>query len=330
MLLNSHSILSALKQTAGELLAGSDSSFLVLDLDDLSQLRSSDLSDLVQWISRQFCPVIGLGSPQSILANSVDVVVESASELQCISRRILANPQAATVLVQVLRTIEHLPALEGLVVESLGYATLQSGAEHIRWLAQHQQKSSSIPNEGSGPPILVERENNRLTLVLNRPENDNAYSVEMRNALVEMFTLVNLDESIELVNITANGRCFSTGGDLSEFGKVSTPTLGHLIRSEVFPARLMLANPERFHVHVHKACIGSGLEIPACAGRLTAAPKTLFWLPELSMGLIPGAGGCVSISKRIGRQRTAYMVLMNKKIDAQTALDWGLIDAIEV
>ncbi|MBW2546968.1 MAG: enoyl-CoA hydratase/isomerase family protein, partial [Deltaproteobacteria bacterium] len=51
-------------------------------------------------------------------------------------------------------------------------------------------------------------------------------------------------------------------------------------------------------------------------------------LPEITMGLIPGAGGTVSILRRIGRQRTAYLCLSAKRITAPTALEWGLIDSI--
>ncbi|RLB42987.1 MAG: enoyl-CoA hydratase/isomerase family protein, partial [Deltaproteobacteria bacterium] len=80
--------------------------------------------------------------------------------------------------------------------------------------------------------------------------------------------------------------------------------------------------------HVHGACIGSGIELPAFAHRIVAAEKTFFQLPELTMGLIPGAGGTVSILRRIGRQRTAYLCLSAKRITAPTALEWGLIDSI--
>ncbi len=152
--------------------------------------------------------------------------------------------------------------------------------------------------------------------------------MEMRDEMLQALRLVALDRSIQTVRVSANGRCFCTGGELAEFGSVSSPIDGHMIRSQALPASLLLADSARYHFHVHKACVGSGIEIPACAGYLTAAPKTTFWLPELSMGLIPGAGGCVSISRRIGRRRTAYLVLMNKKIDAARALAWGLIDAI--
>jgi enoyl-CoA hydratase/carnithine racemase len=51
-------------------------------------------------------------------------------------------------------------------------------------------------------------------------------------------------------------------------------------------------------------------------------------LPELSLGLIPGAGGTVSVTRRIGRWRTAYLVLSGRTVDPDTALRWGLVDAI--
>ena len=80
---------------------------------------------------------------------------------------------------------------------------------------------------------------------------------------------------------------------------------------------------------MHGACIGAGIELPAFAGRLTASSDAFFQLPEVAMGLIPGAGGCVSISRRIGRQRTAYMAILGERFPAERALAWGLIDAIE-
>ncbi len=84
----------------------------------------------------------------------------------------------------------------------------------------------------------------------------------------------------------------------------------------------------RVEVHVHGACIGAGIELPAFAGRITSTPETFFQLPEVSMGLVPGAGGTASILPRIGRHRLAYMALTGARIDAETALDWGLVDQL--
>jgi enoyl-CoA hydratase/carnithine racemase len=77
---------------------------------------------------------------------------------------------------------------------------------------------------------------------------------------------------------------------------------------------------------VHGQVLGSGLEMAAYCGWVQARPDAVMGLPELSLGLIPGAGGTVSITRRIGRWRTAYLVLSGRTIDPATALRWGLID----
>ncbi len=79
---------------------------------------------------------------------------------------------------------------------------------------------------------------------------------------------------------------------------------------------------------VHGACIGAGIELPAFARRVVAREDTWFQLPELAMGLVPGAGGTVSIPRRIGRQRTAWLALTSQRIDAETAWRWGLVDEL--
>jgi enoyl-CoA hydratase/carnithine racemase len=84
----------------------------------------------------------------------------------------------------------------------------------------------------------------------------------------------------------------------------------------------------RFECHIHGGCVGSALEMAAFAHRITATKDAWFHLPELAMGIIPGAGGCVSVPRRIGRQRAALMILSGRRISAKTALNWGLIDAI--
>ena len=81
--------------------------------------------------------------------------------------------------------------------------------------------------------------------------------------------------------------------------------------------------------HLHGACIGAGVEIPSFAARVVATEDAFCQLPELAMGLVPGAGGTVGITKRIGRWRTAYLALTAARISATTALEWGLVDAVD-
>jgi len=79
---------------------------------------------------------------------------------------------------------------------------------------------------------------------------------------------------------------------------------------------------------VHGACVGAGCELPAFCRRVCAREDAWFQLPEVGMGLVPGAGGTASLPGRIGRQRTAWLALSGSRIDAAKALRWGLIDEI--
>ena len=258
---------------------------------------------------------------------SADVVVASAAEAAALRARIARAPLAAAVLVHLLRATEKLPVMDALFAESLAYATLQGGPEYQRWLAAHRAPAPFQPTD-EGPPVVLTRDGAQLTLELNRASNRNAISVEVRDALVEAFELVLADRTIRKVVLRGRGRCFSTGGDLTEFGSVPDPATGHAIRMQVLPARFLAQCAGRVEVQVHSACIGAGIELPAFARRVVAAPDAFFQLPELDFGLIPGAGGTVSIPRRIGRQRAAWLMLSGRKIGAKQALTWGLVDAV--
>lgn len=287
---------------------------------------TSDDAQLARWLRQLPCPVIGIGAADTPLAAACDVQVATPAEAEALLSNIRRCPIAAAVLVQLLRATASLPLGDALAMESLAYATLQGGAEFRRWL--ETRRAPPAPPIKDGPALRLSREGEALELVLNRPRNRNAMSVEMRDALVEALQLALADDSIRRLTLRGAGKCFSTGGDLSEFGTAPDPATAHAVRSLTLPGRLLAACAARAEAQLHGACIGSGIELPAFAGRVVAAPDAWFQLPELQFGLIPGAGGCVGIPRRIGRQRTAWLVLSGRRIDAATALEWGLVDAL--
>jgi enoyl-CoA hydratase/carnithine racemase len=175
---------------------------------------------------------------------------------------------------------------------------------------------------------VAERRNDRLCLTLNRPEVRNAVSGAMRESLVQALTVAVADPSIREISLVGAGPAFCAGGDLTEFGSKPDPATGHVSRSTAGLPWLLAACRERLVAHVHGPCVGAGLEMAAFARRVTATPEAWFWLPELEFGLIPGAGGTASVAARIGRPRTAFLVLSGARIDAATACDWGLVDEI--
>ncbi|MDQ1499241.1 MAG: hypothetical protein QOI86_2581, partial [Actinomycetota bacterium] len=168
-----------------------------------------------------------------------------------------------------------------------------------------------------------------LRVTLSRPERHNAVNMALRDQLVEALLVACADPTIERVVLDGAGPSFCSGGDLTEFGTLPDPATAHLVRLTRSPARLLGELAPRLEVRLHGACIGAGIEMAAFARRVVAHPDTAISLPEVGLGLIPGAGGTVSLPRRIGRHRTAELALSPTPIDAATALRWGLIDAIE-
>jgi enoyl-CoA hydratase/carnithine racemase len=276
------------------------------------------------------CPSVVLAAPAprediGELLAACDVVVTDRDDLERVLAAIVRTPRAAAVLAQVLRAGPRLSTAAGLVLESAAYATLQAGPEFAAWLAVRGTRAVA---SATAAPVVVERVGDRLCIALNRPDRHNAFSAAVRDALVEALTVAVVDATVREVVLRGNGPSFCSGGDLDEFGTCPDPATGHLIRTTRSPARLLAALTARAHVHVHGACIGAGAELAAFAGRVTAARDAFFALPEVGMGLIPGAGGTVGIPRRIGRQRTAWLALTGDRIDAAAACAWGLVDAI--
>ena len=272
------------------------------------------------------CPVIAIAGSGEAPA-LVDVVVATETEAAATTAAIARNPIAAMVLVRLLRHNATASVADGLFAESLAYSSLQHGAEFLAWLAARTRRPRRP--EPAEPAALLQRSEGVLRVTLNRPRKRNAYSAGLRDALCEALTLAVEDPSIERVVLDGAGACFSAGGDLDEFGEARDAAVAHASRMTRSAAALIHRLRERIEARLHGACIGAGIELPAFAARVVAREDAFFQLPEVGMGLLPGAGGTASIPPRIGRQRLAYMALSGATIDAETALRWGLVDAIE-
>lgn len=279
--------------------------------------------------------VVGVAaSTPAVVADDFDVLLTAqprpprpwvTGSLDDLGRAVERAPVAATALVHVLRAVELLEVPAALTVESMAYSMLQRGEGFQRWLGARPRRQRA-PLDAD--VVRLARRDGRLEIVLHRPELHNAFNAAMRDALVEAFELVAVDPSITEVDLRGAGASFCSGGDLDEFGLAGDAGAAHVLRIAQSVGRRVDACRDRVSAHIHGACIGAGIEIAAFAGRVIADPDTQIRLPELAMGLIPGAGGTVSLSRRIGRQRTAWLALTGQVLDAETARRWGLVDAV--
>jgi enoyl-CoA hydratase/carnithine racemase len=238
-------------------------------------------------------------------------------------------PHASGVCDDVLRAVDPRgPTLAGVTMESLAYSTLQAGPEFARWLTERgPARMPEIPD-----PVRATRDGDVVRIAFNRPQRHNAFSTDARAALLEALTVAQMDPSVIGIVLSGNGPSFCSGGDLAEFGTFADPASAHLARTRYSPALALDALATRLgracRAEVHGRVMGSGLEMAAFCGWVTARNDAMFGLPELALGLLPGAGGTVGVTRRIGRWRTAYLVLSGRTVDAETALAWGLVDEV--
>ena len=239
---------------------------------------------------------------------------------------VLRSPRAAIACGQLVRQTAVLGTSAGLAAEATAYSLLLGGPEFARWLGE---RGPARPHRvRPAEPVLVRRDGTALSIVLNVPERRNAFSVGVREALLDAVLLAEADSTIESVELSGAGPAFCSGGDLDEFGAATDLVAACLVRLSRAPWRVIERIAPKVTVFAHGACVGAGTEIAAYAGRVVAAPDAFFALPEVHMGLVPGAGGSVSVVRRIGRWRAAWLMLTGERLPAPTALRWGLIDEI--
>jgi len=299
---------------------------------ELGTEPAAELRDARAWQGLAELPAVSVGvatagvaAGAEALAAALDVVVTDAGAQATIAVTVERQPLASLVLAQLLRHSLARSVADGLLAESLAYSTLQAGPEFAAWRATRRERKREPEAE---PAVLARRDGAELTLVLNRPQKRNAFSAEMRDALCEALAFVIRDDSLRRVVLSGAGPSFCSGGDLDEFGTLPDPATAHAIRSTRNAAALLARVADRVEARVHGACVGAGVELPAFCRRVEADPGAFFQLPEVGLGLVPGAGGTVSLPRRIGRQRTAWLALTGQRLSAEHARAFGLVDEI--
>jgi len=293
-----------------------------VDLRPFDVLLCTRASAPAPWVSARDLGRAVEGSTTELIA------LDDVSELTDLLVNVVhASPGAAIALMQLLRSGESLTAADALVAESWVYSLLQTGPRYAAWLGERTRRSAR--SEPSGDLVALDRVGDTLHITLDRPEVRNAFSARLRDELVSAFELVALDPTIDRVELRGRGRAFSSGGDLGEFGTAPDPITAHLIRTSRSVGLELDRHRDRITTFVHGTCVGAGVELPAFTSEVIAHSDTTFRLPEVAMGVVPGAGGTASIPRRVGRHRTAALALSGLLIDATTALRWGLVDRID-
>jgi enoyl-CoA hydratase len=166
-------------------------------------------------------------------------------------------------------------------------------------------------------------------VTLNRPEALNVYNVKMRDDLYEVLGAIRDDPDLNVVVLKGAGdRAFCAGADLSEFLTAPPPAASRQVRWERDVWGLFLSVPQPIIAALHGYVLGSGIEMALCCDLRIASEEARFGLPEVTLGIIPAAGGSQTLPRTIGRAKSLEMLLTNRWIDAREAMCAGLVNQV--
>ena len=177
--------------------------------------------------------------------------------------------------------------------------------------------------------VIVEHDGHVATVVLNRPQALNAINSRMKALFPRVLQELDDDPSVRAIVITGAGtRGFCAGADIKDFAdpESSLQARKRLLQAGFAGALDRFSKPSIAAVHGH--CLGGGLEMAMACDLRVAAHNTQLALPEINLGLIPGAGGTQRLPRLVGLGRALELLLTGDRIGAEDALRMGLVNKV--
>ena len=173
----------------------------------------------------------------------------------------------------------------------------------------------------SDSPISTEKRGDILIVTSNNPPV-NALGAGVRTGLDAALNEAAADDGIKAIVLICAGQTFFAGADITEFGKPPVePLLPTLISR-------MEASDKPVIAAIHGTALGGGLETALCAHYRVAVPSAKLGVPEVKLGLLPGAGGTQRLPRVVGVKAALEMTAKGDPIPATTAHKWGLVDEL--
>lgn len=153
----------------------------------------------------------------------------------------------------------------------------------------------------------------------------NIYDLDMRDGLIETISAVRDNPDARALLLRSEGRHFSAGADLSEFGSASSIFEARRIRWDRDPWLPLLALSVPTVASLKGYTMGSGLEVALLCDVRIAADNTVLGLPETKLGMLPAAGGTQSLTRILGPHAASPLILTGRDIEASEALNLGIV-----
>lgn len=174
--------------------------------------------------------------------------------------------------------------------------------------------------------LIVSRQQQVLLLTLNRPAARNALNNALLTQLVNELEAAATDSSISVCVITGNARFFAAGADLNEMAEKDLAATLNDTRPQLW-ARLQAFNKPLIAA-VNGYALGAGCELALLCDVVVAGENARFGLPEITLGIMPGAGGTQRLIRSVGKSLASKMVLSGESITAQQAQQAGLVSDV--
>src|ERR1041385_905905 len=204
-------------------------------------------------------------------------------------------------------------------------------ATSSRWSASSGYKRYRREMNRDYETIRVEDKGEGLVLItLNRPRVANSMNTQMGRDLLAFFDVVNADPLAHrcIVVTGAGDKAFCAGGDLKERQGMSDETWAaqHLLFERMI--RAFIGCPVPVIGAINGAAYAGGCELALCCDFLYAAETARFALTEVSLGIMPGAGGTQNLPRAVGERRAKESILTGRPFSAQDAYEWGMINRL--
>ncbi len=176
--------------------------------------------------------------------------------------------------------------------------------------------------------IILEKKNNIGYLVLNRPEVLNAISRKLIQEMADALARVNSDEEIKVLIITGAGKGFQAGADIRELNALKPMDFLRWNESLVRMNAAIEKLRQPVIAAINGVAMGGGLELAISCQIRVAVEGAKLGLPEVKLGIIPGAGGIQRLPLLIGKARAYEMMLSGDPINAEEAYRIGLVNRV--
>ena len=174
--------------------------------------------------------------------------------------------------------------------------------------------------------ILVETRGKVGLVTLNRPQALNALNNQLMRELMDALDAFDQEDAVGAIVITGNEKAFAAGADIKELADKTIHEMKDSDHIAVFGRIRTIRKP--VIAAVSGWALGGGCEIALSCDMIIASDSAKFGLPEISLGVIPGAGGTQRLVRAVGKVLAMEMILNDRRIDAHEALHHGMVNRV--